>query len=312
MRSTTVTAGQQATATQYNKLRNDAYASSWLLPHQQATPDLTLYIEAGNVVINGTVIQFAGGNSPSFTAPSSHPRIDVLCINASGTLVRIAGVEATSPVAPNVSDFPICQIYNRVGQIKIIDADDTFNGYISNDIRVFMEKSTTSMGDGSDGNVTISSPTTLTRDMFYNNLTVTSTLTTNGYRVYVKGTLDGTGTIDFGAPNNGATGINVGTAAGGVGGGAGVFRGGTGGHGGTGGNAVGESPTNSHAAGVAGGAGGHSGNSGNTGLAGGVPTASMGQAPNLSRIGMISGIDVAAAGVGTYIGSVGGGGNINS
>lgn len=48
-------------------------------------------------------------------------------------------------------------------------------------------------GDGSDGNVTISSgTTTLTRDMHYNNLTISGTgvLQTRGYRVFVKGTLD--------------------------------------------------------------------------------------------------------------------------
>jgi hypothetical protein len=50
-----------------------------------------------------------------------------------------------------------------------------------------------SMGDGSDGNVTISSGTTsLTRDMYYNNLTINSTgiLSTNGWKVFVKGILD--------------------------------------------------------------------------------------------------------------------------
>src|SRR5208337_2981054 len=47
-------------------------------------------------------------------------------------------------------------------------------------------------GDGSDGNVTISSgTTTLTKDMFYNNLTMSGTgqLITAGYRVLVAGIL---------------------------------------------------------------------------------------------------------------------------
>ncbi len=44
-------------------------------------------------------------------------------------------------------------------------------------------------GTGSDGDVTISSPTTLTRDMHYNNLTVDSTLSGGGFRIFVKGTL---------------------------------------------------------------------------------------------------------------------------
>jgi len=48
-------------------------------------------------------------------------------------------------------------------------------------------------GDGSDGNVTISSgTTTLTRDMYYNDLTISGTgqLNTAGFRVFVAGTLD--------------------------------------------------------------------------------------------------------------------------
>jgi hypothetical protein len=46
-------------------------------------------------------------------------------------------------------------------------------------------------GFGQDGDVTIASDTTLTRDMYYNNLTINSScdLDTNGYRVFVKGTL---------------------------------------------------------------------------------------------------------------------------
>lgn len=73
-------------------------------------------------------------------------------------------------------------------------------------------------GDGSDGNVTIAAPTTLTRDMFYNNLTINvgQTLSTGGYRIFVKGTLTNNGTIS----NNGGNGA-AGTAGSGAGGGAG-------------------------------------------------------------------------------------------
>jgi hypothetical protein len=52
-------------------------------------------------------------------------------------------------------------------------------------------------GDGSDGNVEISSDTTLTRDMYYNSLTIDAGVTLNpgGYRIFVAGTL----TLDNGA-----------------------------------------------------------------------------------------------------------------
>jgi hypothetical protein len=52
-------------------------------------------------------------------------------------------------------------------------------------------------GDGSDGDVTISSATTLSRDMYYHNLTIAAgqTLNSGGYRIFVAGTL----TFDAGA-----------------------------------------------------------------------------------------------------------------
>lgn len=75
-------------------------------------------------------------------------------------------------------------------------------------------------GDGSDGTVSISSgTTTLTRDMYYSNLTISGTgsLNTASWRVYVKNTL----TLDAAPANalfNGNAGGNNGTAAGSGGG----------------------------------------------------------------------------------------------
>lgn len=69
-------------------------------------------------------------------------------------------------------------------------------------------------GDGSDGDVTISADTTLTRDMFYNSLTVNSTkvVTTGGYRIFVKGTLTVNGSIMYNG-GTGGTGGNGSTSA---------------------------------------------------------------------------------------------------
>jgi hypothetical protein len=80
-------------------------------------------------------------------------------------------------------------------------------------------------GDGSDGDVTISTDTSLTSDMFYNNLTIATgkILNTNGFRVFVKNTLtfQGTGKI---VSNGGAGGNGVdGGPGGGTGGTAGVI-----------------------------------------------------------------------------------------
>lgn len=64
-------------------------------------------------------------------------------------------------------------------------------------------------GDGSDGDVTITSNTTLTRDMYYNNLTINAgiTLNTNNFRVFVRNTMTLNGTI--GAPGANATNNNA-------------------------------------------------------------------------------------------------------
>lgn len=76
-------------------------------------------------------------------------------------------------------------------------------------------------GDGSDGDVTISVNTTLTADMFYNNLTINTgvVLNADGYRIFVKGTLTTTGTgkitnngSNGGVGGNGGNGANPGSA----------------------------------------------------------------------------------------------------
>lgn len=104
-------------------------------------------------------------------------------------------------------------------------------------------------GDGSDGNVTISVNTTLTRDMFYKSLVVNAgnNLITNGYRIYAQVSVTTSGTIH----NNGGTGGTGGTGSNATSSSAG--GGGTAGSGGTGG-AAGSLPGG--ATGAAGGIGG--------------------------------------------------------
>ncbi len=115
-------------------------SASYLKAYQQSTPDLTLLVAKGNVYFGATLVEFAGGNSPSFTAPSSDPRIDILSLNDSGTLTRTAGTEDASPTAPDVpaGNIPICSVYNRVGQTEILDEDDSSEGYIYKDLRGFI------------------------------------------------------------------------------------------------------------------------------------------------------------------------------
>ena len=104
-------------------------------------------------------------------------------------------------------------------------------------------------GDGSDGDVTISANTNLSRDMSYNNLTVNAgfTLNPNGYRIFVKGTLTNNGTIARNGNNGaggdgngvGGAGLAVGSLGGSGAGGNGTASGGAGaGGGGSGGGVI--------------------------------------------------------------------------
>jgi hypothetical protein len=154
-------------------------------------------------------------------------------------------------------------------------------------------------GNGQDGNVTISSgTTTLTKDMYYNNLIVNGTgiLITAGYRVFVKGTLtvDKTsGAMIHNAGGNGGGGtagstpsINGGGGSAGSAGLAGYFLGGKAGQ--IGANGATTTPLNGvtgtasgalalvTTVGSAGGAGGNSsgGTGGGTGGVGGAITSS--------------------------------------
>lgn len=132
-------------------------------------------------------------------------------------------------------------------------------------------------GDGSDGDVSISSTSNLSRDMYYKSLTLTGSayLQTNGYRIFVSELLDlsaaPTGSIAFDASAGSAASST--TGGGGAAAVAGVSvggkgAGGAGANGATGAGATGTAGTNqSPANGGAGGGGGASG-SGSGGAAG--------------------------------------------
>jgi len=143
-------------------------------------------------------------------------------------------------------------------------------------------------GNGNDGDVDITTgTTTLTRDMYYDNLTIDSDgeIVTAGYRIFVKGTLTNNGYItrngnNGGVGGNGATSNSTNTSQGTAGtqlafgtlfGGVAGELGGTGG---AGGDASGSGSDQAGKAGGAGGAGNNSasslGSNGGTGSAGGL------------------------------------------
>jgi hypothetical protein len=153
-------------------------------------------------------------------------------------------------------------------------------------------------GDGSDGNVTVNGAVSLSRDMFYSNLTLTTgaAISTNGYRIFVNGTLDLTAAPASAIKNNGGSGgagtnstsalSNAGGAAGTAAPGNTVGASGAGAAGGAGldvigaGGSGGSSAQNGGAAGPGGGGGNGSGGTGGTAGGAGTVTAAI---PRLLR-----------------------------
>jgi len=135
-----VSAGNTGRIEQYNNLRDEAAKSAEFLACQQSTPNMTLKVLSGTISIGGSIVSFAGGNSPTFTAPTTNPRIDLLVLNSSGSLEIIQGTESASPSPPNYPTykFVICEVYHRVGETCIKETSDGSNGYIYKDVRAFL------------------------------------------------------------------------------------------------------------------------------------------------------------------------------
>ena len=185
------TAGDEVTADKLNKSLAGLAASA------QTSPNMTLKVNEGVVKFGKTEIRFAGGDSPSFTAPGSNNRIDLLVINSSGTLEIIQGVTAASPSVPAypATKFVIAEIYLRTGATSIKNIDDTTNGYVYKDARAFTVLLDKFGGDGSDGALSISSGTT--------------TIDLGGQAIVVKNyssiSITGSGKLAFTNPHAGGT-----------------------------------------------------------------------------------------------------------
>lgn len=92
-------------------------------------------------------IPFVSGDTTSFSAPASNARIDIVYVTPSGDIKIQQGTEAASPTLPSLSPsgdtrFPICAVWNKVGQTKIVNFEDkdsnSGDGYIYQDLRPWM------------------------------------------------------------------------------------------------------------------------------------------------------------------------------
>src|SRR3972149_2819777 len=128
----------------------------------------------------------------------------------------------------------------------------TASGAISNTSTVIQPSDGTfDFGPGTDGDATISGNTNLTRNMYYNTLTINSgiVLGLNNYKIYAKISITNNGTIHSGEADitirNGANASGATQGLGGASAGGGVFNSGSdGGNGGNGTNSNGSSGGN--------------------------------------------------------------------
>jgi hypothetical protein len=67
----------------------------------QGTPNMTVAISAGVVVVNGVVVTVAAGNVTISANASGNARFDLICVDAAGVKSAVAGIPSTSPVFPN-------------------------------------------------------------------------------------------------------------------------------------------------------------------------------------------------------------------
>lgn len=104
-----------------------------IIAYEQATPDMTIKVAPFNLAEIDKHVNFAGGNSPTFTAPVTNPRIDILVYDIAAAALEVrAGSENVSPVAPALEsgDIAVAKIYHRVGETSLKNSSDGTNGYI--------------------------------------------------------------------------------------------------------------------------------------------------------------------------------------
>lgn len=119
-----------------------------------ATPNMSVIVDAcgdasayfDHVYIGSAPLTFVGGATPSVSAPATNPRIDLVKIDATGSLGIITGAEAVAPVVQWGSlasdEIPLALLYCKAGMSSIVDYEDkdanTTEGYIYKDVRPFL------------------------------------------------------------------------------------------------------------------------------------------------------------------------------
>lgn len=184
-----------------------------------STADTLTLVAGSNVTITtnaGTdtiTIASTGGGSSTFDAIGSGTNTTAAMVVGTGSSLAASGsgtIVATDVANASVISKVLTAFTSGAGVVAATDTIlQAFQKIVGNIAGLMIPNGI--FGDGSDGNVTISSgTTTLTRDMFYSNLTINGTgiLATAGFKVYVSGTLDISAAAEGSIINNGNNGNN--------------------------------------------------------------------------------------------------------
>ncbi len=111
----------------------------------QGSPNMTVAVAAGTVQINGVSVAVTGANGTITTADSSNPRLDVVSINSSGTIVVTAGTPAAEPSIPTIPASSAI-----LALVRIPANDTTISSDQIVDKRVFVRRVTSVGAFGSE------------------------------------------------------------------------------------------------------------------------------------------------------------------
>ena len=94
-------------------------------PSQQATPNMTVAVGAGTVMMWGNVVPIAAQSTAVIAAPAANPRIDRVVIDAgTGVIATVTSAESATPMAPAIPTgfLPIAQVLLAPGATSITNA----------------------------------------------------------------------------------------------------------------------------------------------------------------------------------------------
>jgi hypothetical protein len=196
--------------------KSDLYANVTCTGHGFQYGQMVTISGANQSEYNGTFTIIGVYNENEFlykmnSEPSVSPATGTITATVYGAGLSLFLYGSTTPLWVGANLIPDTPYNGTNATYNIGSASYPFNNIYCNNIIGPTSPNDIYFGDGSDGDVTISVDTTLTEDKYYNNLTISAgyKLDPNGYRIFVKDTLDVYGTISVDGNNGEAGGDGV-------------------------------------------------------------------------------------------------------